>query len=99
MSPPSAGDGQAGVAVQAPPLAVVARLAQVSTATVSRFINSPDRVAEETAARIRSAIAQTGYVPNLIAGGLASSRSRLVALVIPMLDQSIFASTIQAATN
>jgi LacI family gluconate utilization system Gnt-I transcriptional repressor len=83
----------------APTLATVAKAAGVSSATVSRFINSPERVAEETATRIRQAIADTGYVPNLLAGGLASSRSRLVALVIPALDQSIFSSTIQSITN
>ncbi len=82
-----------------PTLADVAKLAQVSPATVSRFINSPDRVAPETAERVRQAIAQTGYVPNLMAGGLASSRSRLVGLIIPVLDQSIFGSTIQSVTN
>ncbi len=99
MSQPMAPKGQAGDVTHPPTLAVVASIAGVSTATVSRFINSPDRVALETAVRIREAIAQTGYVPNLMAGGLASNRSRLVALVIPVLDQSIFASTIQSATN
>ncbi|MEO6341264.1 MAG: LacI family DNA-binding transcriptional regulator [Caulobacteraceae bacterium] len=82
-----------------PTLAEVADLARVSSATVSRFINSPERVAGPTAERVRDAIAQTGYVPNLLAGGLASNRSRLVAAMVPSLSQSIFSSTIQAMTD
>ena len=49
-----------------------------------------------TADRIRAAIAETGYVPNLIAGGLASNRSRLVAVLVPEVAQSIFNDTIEA---
>lgn len=82
-----------------PTLAEVANLAKVSSATVSRFINSPERVARPTADRVRDAIAQTGYVPNLLAGGLASNRSRLVAALVPSLSQSIFSATIQAMTD
>jgi len=82
-----------------PTLAEVANLARVSSATVSRFINSPERVAGPTAQRVRDAITQTGYVPNLLAGGLASNRSRLVAALVPSLSQSIFSSTIQAMTD
>jgi len=82
-----------------PTLAEVADLAGVSSATVSRYINSPERVAGPTAERVRDAIAQTGYVPNLLAGGLASNRSRLVAALAPSFSQSIFSTTIQAMTD
>jgi len=74
----------------------VAARAGVSTATVSRFVNNPSVVAEGTAARIREAIAATGYIPNLLAGGLASSRSKMVAVLIPYLIDSIFNDTMQA---
>jgi DNA-binding LacI/PurR family transcriptional regulator len=74
----------------------VAARAGVSTATVSRFINNPTVVAETTAVRIREAIAATGYIPNLLAGGLASSRSKMVAVMIPYLTDSIFNDTMQA---
>ena len=78
-----------------PTLDDVAALAGVSSATVSRFLNSPKVVAALTAERIRAAIAQTGYIPNLLAGGLASSKSRMVAVLIPHLTDSIFNDTIQ----
>ncbi len=49
-----------------------------------------------TAERIRKAVEDTSYVPNLVAGGLASNRSRLVAALVPEIAQSIFNDTIQA---
>jgi LacI family transcriptional regulator, gluconate utilization system Gnt-I transcriptional repressor len=79
-----------------PKLQDVARHAGVSTATVSRFINGPDALAEATAERVRRAIEATGYVPNRIAGSLASQRSRLVAALVPDVAQSIFNATIEA---
>ncbi|NBC36051.1 substrate-binding domain-containing protein [Novosphingobium sp. FSY-8] len=79
-----------------PTLDDVAVLAGVSTATVSRFLNNPKVVAAATAERIQAAVAQTGYIPNLLAGGLASSKSRMVAVLIPHLTDSIFNDTIQA---
>jgi len=82
-----------------PKLDEVARAADVSTATVSRFFKSPDRLAAHTAQRVREVVKRLGYVPNLVAGGLASSRTRLVAAVIPSISQSIFSSTIQAITD
>lgn len=81
---------------KAPTLDDVAGRAGVSTATVSRFINNPEVVAPATAERIRHAIAATGYIPNLLAGGLASSKSKMVAVLIPYLTDSIFNDTMQA---
>jgi LacI family gluconate utilization system Gnt-I transcriptional repressor len=77
----------------------VAAAAGVSTATVSRFFNSPAKLKERTASKVRKAVDDIGYVPNMLAGGLASSRSRLVAAVIPTISQSIFSSTIQSLTD
>ena len=79
-----------------PTLADVAAIAGVSPASVSRFLNSPDVVAEETGARIRDAISATGYVRNLAATTLASSRSRLIAALVPDIAQSIFNDTVEA---
>lgn len=79
-----------------PKLQDVARQAGVSTATVSRFINNPKALAEATAERVQRAIEATGYVPNRIAGSLASQRSRLVAALVPDVAQSIFNATIEA---
>lgn len=77
----------------------VARLARVSTATVSRFFNSPDVVSARTALRIRAVVERTGYTPNLLAGDLASRRSRLIAMAIPRISQPLYSSTIQAVAD
>lgn len=80
-------------------MADVARLAGVSSSTVSRALNEPLMVKPETVDRVKAAIAKIGYTPNLLAGGLASSRSRMVALVVPTIANSIFADTVQAITD
>ena len=82
-----------------PTLEDVAQRARVSTATVSRFVNNAAVVAPGTAERIREAIAETGYIPNLLAGGLASSKSRMVSVLIPHLSDSMFNDTIEAMTE
>ncbi|MCG8361539.1 MAG: LacI family DNA-binding transcriptional regulator, partial [Kiloniellales bacterium] len=61
-------------------MADVARKAGVALVTVSRAFSDPDKVSSETRARIAAAAAELGYVPNLLAGSLASSRSRIIAM-------------------
>lgn len=77
----------------------VAKLADVSVITASRALNTPEKVSPEALEKIRAAVFQTGYVPNLLAGGLASNRSRLVAAVVPAIAGSVFMETIQALTD
>ena len=77
----------------------VARLAGVSPITVSRALSSPERLSAPTLERVRGAIRQTGYVPNLLAGGLRSARSRLVAAVVPTIAGPVFLDTVQALTD
>lgn len=74
----------------------VAKLAGVAPITVSRVMNQPDQVKESTRLKVRRVIEQTGYVRNQIAGSLASNRTRLVAVIVPMLTNPIFADTFQA---
>ncbi|MGY4491329.1 LacI family DNA-binding transcriptional regulator [Pseudomonas sp. TE3610] len=80
-------------------LNTVARHAQVSAITVSRYFNQPDQVSPERRERIKAAVDELGYVPNLVAGGLASARGRIVGMVIPNISGPIFASTIQGFSD
>jgi LacI family gluconate utilization system Gnt-I transcriptional repressor len=77
----------------------VASLAGVSAITVSRALNTPQLVSAQTLRQVRDAVKRTGYVPNLLAGGLASNRSRLVAALVPAIAGSVFLDTIQALTD
>jgi LacI family gluconate utilization system Gnt-I transcriptional repressor len=45
---------------------------------------------------VQAAIVETGYLPNLNAGALASNRSRLIAALVPDIAQSIFNDTMEA---
>jgi LacI family gluconate utilization system Gnt-I transcriptional repressor len=77
----------------------VAAAAGVAPMTVSRVINTPDRVSPETAIRVKAAIEKLGYVPNLIAGGLSSRRSRMVAALVPTIAHPMFAGLVQSFTD
>ncbi|MFM1989684.1 MAG: hypothetical protein RJA99_2641 [Pseudomonadota bacterium] len=77
-------------------MADVAARAGVGTITVSRALNTPERVSPEVRARVQAAIEATGYVPNLAAGTLKSRRSRIVAAIVPTLRSAIFAETVDA---
>jgi LacI family gluconate utilization system Gnt-I transcriptional repressor len=77
----------------------VSRHADVSAITVSRYFNQPEQVSEPLRERIGAAVNALGYVPNLVAGGLASARSRVVGMVIPNISGPIFASTIQGFSD
>ncbi|WPB58457.1 LacI family DNA-binding transcriptional regulator [Xylophilus sp. GOD-11R] len=77
----------------------VAQLAGVSAQTVSRSLNSPESVPPATLAKVREAIATAGYVPDRLAGALASGRSRLVAALIPTIGSPVFQDTLQALSQ
>ena len=77
----------------------VAKLAGVAPITASRALNSPAQVSEAVRKKVADAIARTGYVPNILAGGLASARSRLVAAVVPTIAGPVFLETVQSLTG
>ncbi|MBD1599585.1 LacI family DNA-binding transcriptional regulator [Pseudomonas typographi] len=80
----------------APTLIDVAQVAGVSPITVSRALHRPEIVSERARQKVLAAVEKTGYVPNQLAGSLASNRSRLVAIFLPTIANSIFADTVQA---
>lgn len=79
-----------------PTIGDVARLAQVSTATVSRVVNAPDSVRPELRMRVDKAIKQLGYVPHAGARTLKSRRTGTVGAIFPTVDNAIFARAIDA---
>ncbi|MDR5907858.1 LacI family DNA-binding transcriptional regulator [Franzmannia qiaohouensis] len=72
----------------------VASAAGVAAITVSRALNTPDRVSAKLRERIDQAVASLGYVPNLVAGGLASAEMRMIPVVVPSLSILTFIEVI-----
>ncbi|MDI5934387.1 LacI family DNA-binding transcriptional regulator [Halomonas kalidii] len=77
-----------------PTLKEVAEAAGVSSITASRALNTPERVSEAARARVLQAVEQLGYVPNLVAGSLASASSRFIAVIVPSLANAVFIEVI-----
>ena len=79
-----------------PTLQDVAKMAGVSTATVSRCLNTPDKVIAITRDRVDAAVRALGYAPNFGARAMASRRTNTVAAIIPTMENAIFAKGLQA---
>jgi DNA-binding LacI/PurR family transcriptional regulator len=65
-------------------------MAGVSTATVSRYINSSGYVDDSTAKKLKDVIAELNYTPNKIAKGLKTSRSQQIALIVPNIENPYY---------
>lgn len=74
----------------------VARVAGVSTATVSRALNQPDSVSDKLRERISAAIRELGYIPDASARALSSRRTRTIGAIVPTVDNAMFARGLQA---
>lgn len=77
----------------------VARLAGVSTMTVSRVVNDNGRVSEATRQRVRSAIAQLGYQPNQLARSLTQGKTRTIGIVVPDITNPFFPAIVRGAED
>ncbi len=74
----------------------VARQAGVSPSTVSLYLRRPEAVSPAAGQEIAQAIEALGYVPNLVAGGLAAAGSRVVSVIVPSIRNAFFAETVAA---
>ncbi|MGG5820390.1 LacI family DNA-binding transcriptional regulator [Falsiroseomonas sp. HW251] len=74
----------------------MAEAAGVSVATVSRALNTPDRVTPALRARVTEAARRLGYLGNGAARALASRRSGAMGALVPTLDNPVFAACIDA---
>jgi LacI family transcriptional regulator len=74
----------------------VAQLAGVSTATVSRVLNNPERVDPATRQKVLEAARKLRYVPHGAARTLRSHRSKMVGAIVPSFDYALYARTTSA---
>jgi len=77
-------------------LSDVARSAGCSLMSASRALSQPDLVSDALRERVEQAVKALGYVPHPAARSLASSRSNLVAVIIPSLSNAVFVDTVEA---
>lgn len=77
----------------------VGRHAGLSAQTVSRFLRHPEQVSAANQDRIQAAIEAIGYRPNLLAGALASNRSRVVAILVPTIANPVHAAPVQGLSD
>lgn len=82
-----------------PTIRDVARLAGVSTATVSATINQSARVSEALQARVLDAVRQLGYAPDGVARSLKKGRTQLIGLVIADITNPFFAELVHVIGN
>ncbi len=73
----------------------VATHAGISIATVSRAVNTPERVSPETLARVQAAMEALQYRPNALGRQLRAVRTGLVGVVLPSLANPVFAECMQ----
>jgi len=72
----------------------VARLAGVSTATVSRALNGTGQIAPATRVAIDAAVAQLGYHPNTAARSLVTKSTQTIALLLPDITNPFYAALV-----
>ncbi|QKJ18087.1 LacI family DNA-binding transcriptional regulator [Microbacterium hominis] len=77
----------------------VARLAGVSTATVSRALSGRGHVSPTTRTRVETAAKSLGYVVSASASSLASGRTRNIGVLVPFLDRWFFSTVLSGVAN
>jgi len=73
----------------------VARLAGVSTATVSRTLAQPDKVQAVTRDKVLAVVEKSGYVKNKLASSFRTRRANTIVVLVPDITNSFFSNIIQ----
>ncbi|ABZ76568.1 transcriptional regulator, LacI family [Shewanella halifaxensis HAW-EB4] len=76
-------------------LADIAKVANVSSITVSRALSTPEKVKPATCEKIQKIAQEMGYIPNLMAKGL-KSKSKTIGVIVPTIINPFFASAVKS---
>jgi Transcriptional regulators len=82
-----------------PTIRDVAKLANVSVATVSRYINQKGYISKEAEQRIKESIEELNYSPNVIARGLAGQKTNSIALIVSEISNPYFSMMARAVED
>ncbi len=77
----------------------VAKMAGVTTMTVSRALRTPEALSPYTLEKVTEALRETGFVPNYAARSLVSQRSQIVVALFPTIMNSVFSGTIEVLSR
>ena len=77
----------------------IAKLANVSVATVSRIINNSGKVSKDTREKVNQIINETNYHPNQVARTLYQKRSKMIGIIIPFIENVFYARIINGVQS
>ncbi|TFB08421.1 LacI family transcriptional regulator [Candidatus Atribacteria bacterium MT.SAG.1] len=73
----------------------VAKIAGVSPSTISRVMNTPEIVAEDTRQKVINAVKELAYIPNMMAASMPKRRTNYIGLIIPDVTNTFFSNLIR----
>ncbi len=74
----------------------IAKHAGVSTATVSRVMNSPNLVAEATLKKVKKSMKELSYIPSMVAAGMPRKKTNYIGVIIPDITNSFFSQLVRS---
>lgn len=77
----------------------VAKIAGVSPSTISRVMNAPDIVAEDTRQKVINAVKELSYIPNMMAANMPRRRTNSIGLIIPDITNIFFSNLVRGAQD
>ena len=77
----------------------VAKIAGVSPSTISRVMNTPDIVAEDTRQKVINAVKELAYIPNMMAAGMPRRRTNSIGLIIPDITNIFFSNLVRGVQD
>jgi len=78
-----------------PTITELAKLAGVSIATVSRCVNSPEKVGKKTLARVRKIIEETNFSPNALAQNFRRGKTNIILVIIHDVGNPLFSAILE----
>lgn len=77
----------------------VAKIAGVSPSTISRVMNTPDIVAEDTRQKVINAVKELAYIPNMMAASMPRRRTNSIGLIIPDITNIFFSNLVRGVQD
>jgi DNA-binding LacI/PurR family transcriptional regulator len=77
----------------------VAKIAGVSPSTISRVMNTPEIVAEDTRQKVMNVVKELAYIPNMIAANMPRRRTNYIGLIIPDITNIFFSNLVRGVQD